>query len=255
MAYRTNRNVVAQGVGSRSGHEGLVEPDSAIPTLVLGRSWLPGPGRSRFNGRSIRYVLFVPPESDSGQPLPLIVSLNGFGENGTDGRHPLLAGIAPEVWERYQARKPFPAFVLFPQAGSGFDEKVLDDVLRRTCAHYAVDPRRLYLTGISSGASAAWLLAATRPKLWAALVPMAGVMVHRGIAIRLHGLPIWVFHNAYDNPKQVRQAIQQLRESSQADVRLTEYDQPGHDAWTRACADDALYEWLWRQRAPETLDR
>ena len=55
------------------------------------------------------YQLFVPGNYDPGRTWPLLVFLNGVGENGTDGEKQLRAGLP--------ARIPgdFPALGLFPQ--------------------------------------------------------------------------------------------------------------------------------------------
>src|SRR4051812_21447224 len=63
-------------------------------------------------GEQSRYVLFVPHAYRGNTPYPLIVSLHGDGERGTDGKKPSLRGLGGTVHREEQA---FPFLVVFPQ--------------------------------------------------------------------------------------------------------------------------------------------
>src|SRR5262245_15334530 len=60
------------------------------------------------------YIVFVPHEQSPGERLPLIVFLNGTGENGADGVKQLSNNFGSAVWE-LKARFPF--VVLATQCG------------------------------------------------------------------------------------------------------------------------------------------
>ena len=62
-----------------------------------------------------RYVLFVPHSRDgrgSGDKFPVIMFLNGFGENGGDGVRQISNNFGIQVWEM---REFFPFIVIAPQ--------------------------------------------------------------------------------------------------------------------------------------------
>src|SRR5436190_9005664 len=132
-----------------------------------------------FQARTIHgrvYQLFVPPAYSPDKSWPLVVYLPGIGENGTDGRKHLGAGLPPYV-EKHAAE--FPAFVLAPQCKGpwkfvGQDECVILDALVAAQREFSLDPARIYLTGLSQGGCSTFDLAREHPGLWAALVVVCG---------------------------------------------------------------------------------
>jgi len=170
---------------------------------------------------------------------------------------------------------PSAPIVVFPQAprGSyfGMPENnarvlaALDEVLAR----YHGDPDRVYLTGNSLGGYGTWFLGALVPERFAALVPICGGVrgaASKGgpfatfpdserpkeIARRLVGKPIWIFHGADDWLVPVRNSREMatVLKAAGNEVVFTEYAGVGHNAWDRAYADPALWEWLLAQRRP-----
>lgn len=215
------------------------------------------------------YVVFVPhvravaPSGDRPQQtqerLPLIVFLNGTGENGDDGVKQLSNNFGSAVWE---LKGRFPFAVLATQCGpnghwtpdSGDTQRLLE-VLDRTIAEYDIDPGRICLTGPSAGGTGVWQLGAAFADRFAAIVPLAsgscGMPEEDAIrALADANMPVWSFCNAGDTPALVefhRRMHAQLVAAG-LESRLTEYDADGHDCWTDAYRTPALYEWLWRQQ-------
>jgi predicted peptidase len=186
--------------------------------------------------------------------------LHGAGEAGTDGEKPTLVGLGPAARERAAT---FPFLVVFPQAqdrvpashGSWLPGQpdgdralaILDSVERE----FGTDPARVYLTGISVGATGVWRLAAAHPDRWAAIVPVCGLgPVTKAGAIK--DIPCWCFHGAEDGNVSVehsRNMVDAIRGTGRS-PRYTEYPGVGHDSWDRAYATEELYEWLLKQRRP-----
>jgi predicted peptidase len=133
----------------------------------------------------------------------LIVFLHGGGERGDDPRL-LTAQPLPET---LAARTSFPAIVFSPQLPLRFAFwtdliEPVDALVGRLARRYAIDPRRLYLTGLSTGGFGTWEYGVRHPRRFAALVPIAGGFpgtsgVPRGICV-LRKVPIWAFHGAAD---------------------------------------------------------
>src|SRR4051794_17937236 len=114
-------------------------------------------------GREAKYVLFVPHDYKGDKPSPLILFLHGAGETGTDGKRQTMVGLGPVVQKQ---EKTFPFFVLFPQSQkrtwqADFDDaqRALD-MLAEVQKTYKIDPKRIYLTGLSMGGYGTWSLAA-----------------------------------------------------------------------------------------------
>jgi predicted peptidase len=207
----------------------------------------------------VRYLLYAPAAYAKGtRRWPLIVFLHGSGERGTDPSV-LDAQPLPKTLARTTR---FPAIVLSPQLPppfvwwSDFVEPV-DSLVSRLEAEYRIDPRRVYLTGLSLGGFGTWSYGLRHPERFAALVPIAGgyiqgsTVVSRGIC-RLRSMPIWAFHGAADTivyPYQSEVLVRALRRCGSRLVRFTLY--PGVDhfgSWPRAYADPALWRWLFAQR-------
>jgi predicted CopG family antitoxin len=111
---------------------------------------------------------------------------------------------------------------------------MLDDVMR----NHPVDPRRVILTGLSMGGYGAWDLAARRPDLWAAVVPICGGG-DPGTAAHMKDLPIWAFQGAKDPvvpPERSREMVEAVRRAG-GKPRYTEYPDVAHDSWTPAYRD------------------
>ncbi len=209
----------------------------------------------------VHYLLYLPGDygRDPQYQWPLIIFLHGASERGDD----------PSVITRYSIPAfltntlDFPFMVLSPQ--SPLDDwwsnqtDVLDALLNQIQATYAVDPKRLYLTGQSMGGFGAWAMALKYPARFAALVPVASGydvtadMVPPNIC-DLKAVPIWVFHGALDDsvpPDQVTAMVQALQACS-GNVRFTLYPDADHlGSSNRAYADPDLYDWLLQQSLPD----
>ena len=147
----------------------------------------------------VHYLLYLPVDygQDPQMQWPLIIFLHGASERGTD----------PSVITRYSIPAlltntlDFPFVVLSPQ--SPLDEwwsgetDVLGALLDQVQAEYAVDPRRVVLTGQSMGGFGAWAMALKYPARFAAVVPVASGWDYTSEFVPanicdLKNVPIWV---------------------------------------------------------------
>jgi poly(3-hydroxybutyrate) depolymerase len=202
------------------------------------------------DGRAWKYTLFIPTEYNN-QPYPLLVYLHGYGARGVDGDKPTTDGPGAFLRER---GKTFDMLVLFPQSESGSWEADTEDgqrvmaILEEVMRDYAVDRRRIYLTGTSAGGFGVWSLAARYPHKWAAIVPICGGGDPASVEAIQH-IPCWCFHGACDkviDVGQSRNMIAALRAVG-ARPRYTEYPDVGHACWDRAYSTAELWHWLRRQ--------
>ena len=204
------------------------------------------------DGAEAKYVLFVPYDYRGDKPYALILFLHGAGETGTDGKKPAAVGLGPAIKKQ---EKKFPFLAVFPQsqkrtwrADTGDGKRalaVLDEVMKK----YNVDPKRVYLTGLSMGGFGTWALAAKYPDKWAAIVPICGGG-NAQTAAKIKDIPCWCFHGDADpivDVEQSRRMIKALKDAGGS----PKYDElPGvkHDAWTTAYGKKELYEWLLMQK-------
>lgn len=204
------------------------------------------------------YLLYLPADygQDPGRVWPFILFLHGAGERGSDPNLIREYGL-PTVAE---ADRRFPFVVLAPQCPAGsrweMQEPGVDALCQDIIARYAVDRRRVYLTGLSMGGFGAWSFAAAHPDRFAALAPICGggapmLGFPRRVSL-LKNMPVWVFHGARDNrvPLAESQTMVDALRAAGGNVQFTIYPEAGHDSWTETYNNPALYEWLLQQSLP-----
>ena len=207
------------------------------------------------------YVLFLPYNHTRQTKQPVLLFLNGIGENGSDGVTQLSNNLGSPIWE---LRGRFPFICIAPQMTeeSRWTDprsptalaaiEMTKDVIER----YGGDPERIYLTGPSSGGAGTYALAERNPKFFAAIVPLSTGGSYR-VDPGFLDLSIWSFHNSGDQEGLVASAreFQKNLIKAGASPLVTEYQQPGHDSWNNAYRDPALFRWLVRQRRDDSQER
>ncbi len=210
---------------------------------------------------TISYLLYLPGAygQDASRQWPLILYLHGsdvWGNNPED----LTASGLPKL---LTSTLDFPAIVLAPQAPQdvvwwGAELDLVRALLDHIQATYAIDPKRIYLTGPSMGGFGAWAMVMQSPQRFAAVVPVAGGWdsardtVPRNICA-VKEVPIWVFHGAQDDivlPRKAQLLVDALKKCG-VEVRYTLYADANHrESFARAYDDPELYAWLFEQHLP-----
>jgi predicted peptidase len=202
----------------------------------------------------LNYLLSLPKGygEDKAKKWPAILFLHGAGERGADLELLKKHGI-PKVAEQ---RPDFPFVCLSPQCPENnwwVAESLvagLDAFFNDAVRHLAVDPDRIYLTGLSMGGMGSWQLAGLYPDRFAALAPICGPcpwgLGFPERATLLKHLPTWVFHGAKDTtvPLEQSESIVKVLQAAGGNVRFTVYPEAGHDAWSETYNNPELYEWM-----------
>ena len=153
------------------------------------------------NGLTVPYRYYLPESyKTSGKTYPVFIHMHGNGSRGTDNAKQISATgtelntavfrsdydcimIAPQcpATDMWIARNAYPG-------SDKFAADIADGTLERAYLNAAmellgcfiednrdvIDTSRIYLSGASNGAGAAWAMAALHPHTFAAVVPMAG---------------------------------------------------------------------------------
>ena len=142
-------------------------------------------GIHKHASNTLRYKLYVPPKP-AGRSLPLIVMLHGCGQDPDD----FAAGTGMNEAAREQG-----FFVLYPEQSSsanasrcwnwfqpedqqrgGGEPALIATMTRAMITKRGIDPRRVYIAGLSAGGAMATIVAEAYPEIFAA------VGVHSGLA-------------------------------------------------------------------------
>lgn len=204
--------------------------------------------------QSVPYLLYLPGELDpsADKKWPLILFLHGRGES-----HGPLSIVAKWGPPRMAARgDDLPYLVVSPQCPAesrwtADDQqagvlKLLDHIV----GTFPVDPRRVYLTGLSMGGFGSWKMAADHPDRFAAVAPICG-KGDPANAEKLVDLPIWVFHGTEDQAVPYQHSVdmvEAIRRAGGEQIRFTTLHHIGHNSWSAAYATPELYEWFDRHQ-------
>jgi len=221
-------------------------------------------------GQSYHYQVYVPADYASQPSWPAILFLHGAGERGSDGLLQTNVGLAPAI---RQNPSRYPAIVVFPQVPRdsqwvGVPADMAVAALQQTMREFHVDPKRVYLTGLSMGGHGTWYVAYRHPELFAAVVPICGwirdfpqfrgsqpvvpgdsAQVMPLLVQKLGKTPIWIFHGEVDQVVNVngsREPAAALKAAG-ADVRYTEMLGLNHNSWDAAYGSDEFVKWLFAQ--------
>lgn len=217
-------------------------------------------------GKTLLYQFMKPQKVDASKKYPLVVFLHGAGERGNDNEAQLVHGV-PQFASK-ENREKYPCFLIAPQcpvsakwaevnwsANSHTIPKEVSEPGRLTLLlietllkEQPIDPKRIYITGLSMGGYGTWDLMARRPELFAAAAPVCGG-ADEATAEKIKHIPVWTFHGAKDTavkPQRSRNMIAAL-EKVGAKPKYTEYPDVGHDSWNPAYKDPEFYKWLFAQ--------
>ena len=230
------------------------KPNGAYADYVLGKPDFgsdPIIQQEIYDPSTLNYLLFLPRDTSAtiNGKYPLIISLHGIGERGSDLWRVKGEGL-PKILD---GKDTFPFIVVSPQCPSStewyFNDGVqlqIDKLIDSVIARYPVDTSRIYLTGFSMGGIGTLDLAIRYPHRFAALIPIAFRIEDGWNVCTIKDIPMWAFHGQLDPiiPLFKAQSVIDTLSSCGGNPTFTIYSDLFHDAWTRTYNNSEIYDWL-----------
>ena len=217
------------------------------------------------DGKTLQFRLLKPDNYDVKEKYPLVLFLHGAGERGKDNDRQLVHGVAE--FAKPESLKKHPCFLIAPQCptGQGWSDfmakkaspskeqsdpgRLAVELVAAIQKEFSIDPKRLYITGLSMGGYGTWDIITRNPDLFAAAVPICGGG-DPAQAEKFAKLPIWVFHGGKDpvvRPERSREMVEAIKKAG-GEPKYTEYPDVGHNSWVKAYQDADMIAWLFAQK-------
>jgi predicted esterase len=255
------------GSGGAGGSGGLIDANGGAPTGPASSRHTARPSGS-MQGTTAGYWEYLPPHYGNGALYPLLVFRHGVGENGS-GMMPDLQKVTvhgpPKLIEadEWPEARPFVVLSVQHPGGGCPSPQEMDDFFNFALDSYDIDPKRVYLTGLSCGAIGSWNYLGDHVDetvAAAALICGDGRAAFNKIGCELGKVPVWAFHGEADDQVDKAGSIETITKlkactnPAPIDAKLTTYPGVGHDSWTMTYnlsnPQNDLYAWLLTHTKP-----
>jgi predicted peptidase len=220
------------------------------------------------------YRILYPENYDKTKKYPLLLFLHGAGERGNDNEKQLIHGAT--LFVSAENRKNFPAIVVLPQCPENsywasttidrtqqpyqikFDytttapwpQEAANELVKKLIKEEAVDPAKVFITGLSMGGMGTFESVYRHPDLYAAALPICGGGDVALYDKRILKTSFWIFHGDADavvNVKLSREMVEKLK-ILKASVKYSEYPGVNHNSWDNAFAEPEYLKWMFGKK-------
>ncbi len=240
----------------------------ATPAAACDPSIVPSVGKQTLRAKGttcapLGYAEYVPADYASHGDWPLIIAFHGDGQKGNGSETSIAAlddsglpgQIAADQWDsghRFVALSP-------QMDWDTRTAEMVDAFIGFAKGNYAIDPARIYLTGLSGGGGPLYMyLDAYQGGEVAAAIPVSAVYTFAGQQCGWEHIPVWFFHGGADStvtPNNSLVPYSDLKACSPPPgvaPKRTVYSGVGHDAWTRTYSSSGMSDAL--ETGSQTFD-
>ena len=217
---------------------------------------------AKITSSNIAYLEYLPQGYNNNSNLyPLVISLHGIKEKGTTSTDPAtlkssvqkVANVGLPKYVKYGTQYKF--ILISPQLKSNYGTwpaAYVMDVINYVRKTLRVDPKRIYITGLSLGGFGAWTTLGTYPEVFAAALPICagGNALTKACAIAEQNVPVWGFHGDADNivsytvTTKMINAINACTPKPNPLAKATLFAGMGHTIWDKVYNQTNALDWM-----------
>ena len=183
------------------------------------------------DGKLFPYRVYVPRSYDGASAMPLVVMLHGpLG----DERYYFSGLFDPAVIKGEADRRGYILVGVNGRGRFGLSQEDVFEVINAVTRDYKIDASRIYLTGHSMGGFGTWVVASSKPELFAAIAPVSGGPPAQGEALtallaKLKGTATMVVHGAQDGIAPVQGSRTMAAAAEKAGLKVSYLEVPDGD--------------------------
>jgi predicted peptidase len=222
-----------------------------LSTICLIWTFLPAETTAQTSSKSrekYNYLLYLPKDYAAKKAnYPLVIYLHGGSQKGQDLAKLKIYGL-PYLVDKGQN---FDFIIASPQCPDGkfwSTDNWFEPLYNELINKYRIDPKRVYLTGISMGGYGTWQTAVAYPDKFAAIMPLCGGCDDSTQICQIKKLPVWTFHGIADDLISISETDRLVKRLAQCgnQVKFTRLENVGHNI-QYLYEDRSLYDWLLKQ--------
>ena len=205
--------------------------------------------------------LFHEPIRNTGKKYPLVIFLHGLGDTVNESTLGTAGPLVNTLMQLENQDEAFSTYTLVPStplAGEGWwvnwQLSFLKQLIYELPNSYNIDPKRIYVTGISMGGyTTCQLLSEMKPDTFAAAVPLSGAydLIN---PVAVNNTAIRIYHSNLDTVVNVscsRSLYQQLKTCYHPKAEYFEFSHGNHiSPLYDVYYDRSFYDWLFAQKLP-----
>ncbi|HEX8041714.1 MAG TPA: prolyl oligopeptidase family serine peptidase [Chryseosolibacter sp.] len=211
---------------------------------------------------NVAYLEYLPDGYRNNSNLyPVVISLHGIKERGTTSTDPAMllssvltvANVGLPKYVKNGAKYPF--ILISPQLKTSYGSwpaAYVLDVINYVKKTLRVDPRRIYITGLSLGGYGVWTTIGAYPEVFAAAVPICsgGNALSKACAIAAENVAVWAFHGdadavvSYTVTTKMVNAINACTPKPNPLAKATLFAGLGHSIWDKVYNQTNALDWM-----------
>lgn len=217
---------------------------------------------AKITSSNIGYLEYLPQGyKNNSNTYPVVISLHGIGEKGTNSTDPATlkssvqrvanVGLAKNV--KYGTQYPF--ILISPQLKSSYGTwpaAYVMDVINYVKKTLRINPKRIYITGLSLGGYGTWTTLGAYPEVFAAALPICagGSALSKACGIAAADVPVWGFHGnkdavvSYTVTTKMINAINACTPKPSPLAKTTLFVGMGHGIWDKVYKETGALNWL-----------